>query len=168
MLGVKFLFVDRFSKFLWHFLRLWTAKGWYYHILLDMLQKMVKCKKAVSKGWCKDSRHARAWWISRIDLSPCRQRKIMIWSIFFITTYLFGHPIPKQLFKPCAITFTNWEPLKLINQQSLHHLCLDGSCHFCNGLFVDRTALKYLYFFYVTKQQTQFEHKLVCSEPWWL
>ena len=56
--GVKFLFMGRFSKFLWHFLPLLECKRMMIsYLYVGFLELQQGDKKVVSKGWCKESRN---------------------------------------------------------------------------------------------------------------
>ena len=54
-LAVKCLFVDRFSKFLWQFLRLLGNKRMIRSHFAGGVSDELVCRKAVSKGWYKES-----------------------------------------------------------------------------------------------------------------
>ena len=54
-LDIKCLFINRFSKFLWHLLRLLECKRMMRSHFDEIFQNEMICKKAVSKGWCKES-----------------------------------------------------------------------------------------------------------------
>ena len=54
-LGVKMFICKPIFNILWHFLRLLECKRMINHILLELFQSKVICKKAVVKGWCKES-----------------------------------------------------------------------------------------------------------------
>ena len=54
--GMKFLFVNLFSKLLWHVLRhmecKMVASYWHGHLFLEVFQKSEILKNAVSGRWC--------------------------------------------------------------------------------------------------------------------
>ena len=51
-----------FQNFCGTFYDFWNAKGLKGHILLEVFQNKVTCKKAVSKGWCKWSNALMLTW----------------------------------------------------------------------------------------------------------
>ena len=53
--GVIFLIVNRFLKFLWHFLRLLECKGMVRSHFARSVSEQGDMEKAVSKIWCKES-----------------------------------------------------------------------------------------------------------------
>ena len=55
-LALIFYLSTDFQNFCGTFYDFWNAKQRYFHILMEIFQYKVICKRAIAKGWCKESR----------------------------------------------------------------------------------------------------------------